>query len=295
MLSHDIDFVEAYDFKETGFKFKQLLGLAVSPLNFKSKVRDAFTALYHFLNPFSKHNPFWNFGKLMEWEAERGFHSSYYFLEKDGKYDNSRYKFHKKKIRKLIEVLAARGNEIGIHGTMQSYNNPTAMQRTVEHLRAVSPKPVAGIRQHYLRFTPKLTAQIQAEAGLTYDASLGFAEYDGFRNSYCWPFKFFDFAEQKIMDHWEIPLTVMDVSHFYYRKLDLEQSKEAIENLTAEILRFKGVFSLLWHNSFFNESEFPGITAHYTGILDHFQSQGLEGIRGMEIISRMQSEEVSRD
>ena len=169
------------------------------------------------------------------------------------------------------------------------------MRRTVEHLRAVSPKPVAGIRQHYLRFTPELTAKIQAEAGLSYDASLGFAEYDGFRNSYCWPFKFFDFADQKIMDYWEIPLTVMDVSHFYYRKLDLEQSKEAIEKLTAEVLKFKGVFSLLWHNSFFKESEFPGITAHYTGILDHFLSHEMDGITGMEIFSRMQSAEVSRD
>jgi len=288
MLSHDIDLIEAYDFKETAFKFKQFLGLADSPFNLRGKIRDAFTALSHFLNPFSMQNPFWNFDKLMDWEAERGFRSSWYFLEKDGKYDNSRYRFHQKKIRNLIGVLSARGHEIGIHGTMQSYDDPKALSRTVEHLRAVSPKPVIGIRQHYLRFRPNLTAQIQAEAGLAYDASLGFAEYDGFRNSYCWPFKFFDFDKQRVMDYWEIPLTVMDVTHFYHRKLDFEQSKESIGSLAAEVLKFNGVFSLLWHNSFFNEREFPGITAHYTGILDQLNSMGMEGITGMEIIERME-------
>jgi len=291
MLSHDVDLIEAYDFKETGFKFKQLLGLADCPYNLRTRVREAFTALYHFLNPFSTHNPFWSFDSLMEWEEERGFLSSYYFLEKDGKYDNSLYLFHQKKIRNLIEDLSARGHEIGIHGTMQSFDNLTAMRRTVEHLKAVSPEPVTGIRQHYLRFRPGLTAKIQARAGLAYDASLGFAENDGFRNSYCWPFKFFDFQEQRAMDYWEIPLTFMDVSHFYHRKLDFEQSLEAIEKLSSEVLKFKGVFSLLWHNSFFYETEFPGITAHYIRLLDHFHSLGMEGITGKEIISRMKGDD----
>lgn len=295
MLSHDIDYVEAYDFRETGFKFKQLLGLADSPFNFKGRFRQAFIALYHFLNPFSKHNPFWNFEKLMEWEAERDIHSSYYFLEKDGDYDNSRYKFHKKKIRLLMERLADRGHEIGIHGTMQSYDNPGAMNSTVDHLRAVSPQTVTGIRQHYLRFKPGATAQIQAKAGLAYDASLGFSEFDGFRNSYCWPFKFFDFQEQKIMDYWEIPLSFMDVTHFYHRKLDFAQSSEAIEKLTDEVVKFKGVFSLLWHNSFFNEAEFPGITRHYKGVLDHLQSRGLKGITGREILEQMRGVDPVRN
>ncbi len=293
MLSHDIDYLEAYDFKETGFKFKQLLGLADSPYNFRGRIREAFTALYHFLNPFSKRNPFWNFDELMEWEAERGFHSSYYFLEKDGKYDNSRYKFHKKKIRLLMESLADRGHEIGIHGTMQSYDNPVAMRRTIENLRAVSPQAVTGIRQHYLKFKPNRSAQIQAEAGLDYDASLGFSEYDGFRSSYCWPYKFFDFQKQCSMDYWEIPLSFMDVTHFYHRKMNFEQSRAAIEELSAEVVKFNGVFSFLWHNSFFNEAEFPGITKHYIALLDHFHSLGMKGITGKEIIERMKRTGVS--
>lgn len=287
MLSHDVDLIDAYDFKETAYKFKQLLGLAESPYTFKGKAGDAFTALSHFLNLFSRTNPFWNFDKLMTWEEERGFHSSYYFLEKDGKYDNSRYKFHQSRIKKLIHELVSRGHEIGIHGTMQSWDNPEHLGRSLEHLYTVSPEPVTGVRQHYLRFKPGVTARIQAEAGLAYDASLGFSEHEGFRNSYCWPFRFFDFERQRSMDFWEIPLTLMDVTHFYKRILKLEQSREAVQMLSAEVVKFNGIFSLLWHNSFFNEREFPGITDHYTWILDHLRSLGMEGITGREIIKRM--------
>jgi hypothetical protein len=87
----------------------------------------------------------------------------------------------------------------------------------------------------------------------------------------------------------------MDVTHFYHRRLNLDQSRAAIEKLTNEVVKFNGVFSLLWHNSFFNEAEFPGITKHYTGILDHLQSQGMKGITGMEILERMKRTEVSPD
>ena len=96
--------------------------------------------------------------------------------------------------------------------------------------------------------------RLQQEAGLLYDASLGFSEHDGFRYSYCWPHKFFDFDKQQITDLWEIPLTLMDVTHFYKRELDFEQSRESVKMLAGEVERFNGVFYLLWHNSFFNES-----------------------------------------
>lgn len=287
MLSHDVDLIDAYDFKETAYKFKQLLGLADSPFTLRGKFRDAFTALYHFLNPLSGKNPYWSFPQLMDWESEREFLSTWFFLERDGRYDNSRYRFHHRKIRKLIYQLADKGHEIGIHGTMQSFDNPEAMHRTVEHLRAVSPEPVSGIRQHYLRFEPGHTARIQQAQGLSYDASLGFSEHEGFRNSYCWPFKFFDFDKQKTMDFWEIPLTLMDVTHFYHRKLSYDQSMEAVTALSSEVVKFNGVFSLLWHNSFFDEWLFPGITAHYTGILDQLKSMGMQGITGKMLMQKM--------
>jgi hypothetical protein len=87
----------------------------------------------------------------------------------------------------------------------------------------------------------------------------------------------------------------MDVTHFRYRNLNFEQSGKSLEKLVREVVRFNGVFSLLWHNSFFDEWEFPGITEHYTGLLDQLKTFGLEGITGREILTRMKFREAGGD
>lgn len=285
-LSHDIDHIDAYRFYETAFKFKQLLGLAPSPYSREDTFKSAFSALYYFLNPFSKKNPFWNFDYLHLIESERGFRSTYFFLEKDGKHENSRYRFSEKRIIELFRELSGRGDEIGLHGTIRSATSLKAMERTLDNLKASAPESVVGVRQHYLKFSSLKTAIIQQSAGLKYDATLGFAEHEGFRNSYCWPFRFYDFRTDQSLELWEIPLTVMEVTLFYYRELDLESAMQSIQNLAAEVVKFNGIFSLLWHNSFFDEKEFPGITSLYISSLNHFKSLDMEGLTGREIIMR---------
>ena len=168
------------------------------------------------------------------------------------------------------------------------------MDSTLGNLQQASPKPVVGIRQHYLKFTPGITGQIQEKAGLKYDASLGFAEHDGFRHSYCWPYRLFDFKENRTMDLWEIPLTVMEGTHFYYRKLDLSSGRASIEGLVEEVKKFNGVFSLLWHNHFFDEREIPGVTEHYTGILDLCKKKGMEGFTGRDIQEKMAANQLTK-
>lgn len=291
MVSHDIDKINSYGFFETGFRLKQFLGLAGTTMSRKNHFIDLITSLFHFLNPFSRKDPFWSFESLMYWAEERGFRDTFYFLQKEGgRNENSRYHFHSKKFRELFRELSSRGHEVGIHGTLQSASSQEHMNSTVNKLREVSPAPVIGIRQHFLKFDPRITAQIQEEAGLKYDTSLGFAEHDGFRHSYCWPFRMFDFHNNCARKLWEIPLTVMESTHFYYRKLDLEGSRSSIEKLLSEVLKFNGVFCLLWHNNFFEEREIAGITDHYTGILDLCRENKMEGLTGRDIQKKMSFE-----
>ncbi len=295
MLSHDIDRIGGYSFFETGFRFKQLLGMAPSPFDLAGRVKDAFNSLVHLINPFSKKDPFWTFETMHQWESERNIHSTYFFLEKEeNRHVNSTYHFHEKRFRKLFRELSERGHEIAIHGTIKSANSQESMERTVKNLEDASRNKVVGIRQHFLKYTPDETTLIQEKAGLTYDSTLGFAEREGFRNSYCWPFRMFDFGNDRSMELWEIPLTCMDVTQFTYRNLDLGSSRESVEKLVAEVVRFNGVFSLLWHNHFFDDREFPGIVEHYTGILDHCTNQNMQGITGRDIIGLFESREESQ-
>ena len=290
MLSHDIDSINAYHFFATGYKFKVLFGLAPSQNSLKYKLKSAFTSLYHLLNPFSRSNPFWNFKFLQKTASERDFRSTFYFLEKDGnytRYPNSRYHFHQKKVRRIIAELSANKFEVGLHGTIQSSFDQKAMNRTLTHLQAVTPEQVVGIRQHYLKYRIPDTTRIQEVAGLKYNATLGFAEHAGFRNSYCWPFKLYDFKNEKTAGIWEVPLSAMDTTYFGYRKFSFDQCIESIEDMVHEVRKFNGIFSLLWHNSFFDENDFPGITKFYNEVLDLIKNEGFEGITGREIIDRI--------
>ena len=216
-------------------------------------------------------------------EKKHNIRSTWYFLEKEGRNTNSRYKFTDQRIKKMIQFLQEEGCEIGLHGTVQSTNNLSYMKRTYTNLQEVVKNQVIGIRQHMLSMQYPDTLRIQEQAGLKYDTTLAFAEHEGFRNSYCFPFKPWDFANDKMMDIWEIPLIAMDGTLLLYRKLGFANIIIEMESLIEEISKFSGVFSLLWHNCNFDEVEFPGITEFYNNLLKHIMKKNLQSLTGEEI------------
>ncbi len=286
-LSHDIDRIDAYHFFEIALKIKQLIGLEKSPHSKWLTTKLTFHSMYHFANPFSHKNPFWNFRFLRDLEKKYGIRSTFFFLEKEGKHINSRYKFTEKRIQGLIAELIKEQCEIGLHGTIQSSSDLESLQRTLSHLQSVSEKPVTGIRHHYLKCRIPETFILHEQAGLVYDTSLSFAEHEGFRNSYCHPFKLFDFEKNRIINVWELPLLIMDGTLFYYRKLGFDDMTNSINEILDEAEKFNGVFSLLWHNSHFDEYEFPGITMYYKNLLEHLMHKNPERLTGSEICNRM--------
>jgi hypothetical protein len=50
------------------------------------------------------------------------------------------------------------------------------------------------------------------------------------------------------------------------------------------------VFSLLWHNDFFNELTFPGINKTYQEILQYTMKKGAESMTGTTIINRIEKQ-----
>jgi len=86
---------------------------------------------------------------------------------------------------------------------------------------------------------------------------------------------------------WEIPLVVMDATLFYYRKLNTTDALVKMEELISEVKRFNGVFSLLWHNGYFDEKITPGIRRFYEKLLERIHEDQPESMTGSEIIDRI--------
>ncbi|MCX6254819.1 MAG: hypothetical protein NTV31_10130, partial [Bacteroidia bacterium] len=90
----------------------------------------------------------------------------------------------------------------------------------------------------------------------------------------------------RMLSYWEIPLNVMDSTLFHNRKLSIDDARESMMTILEEIKRFNGVFTLLWHNSYFNESEVPGITNFYFDLLNIIIAEKPEISTGLKIVAR---------
>jgi hypothetical protein len=271
-LTHDVDRVDAYTVKSLFFRLKELAGMVKSNYGFYLRLELMFRNLLELLKFDRKQNPFWNFEWLRSVEEKLGFVSVFFFLTKEIRNKDAIYNIDEKRFYKLIKWLDEQKCEVGVHATLNSSFSLESMKKCVKKVRSIHAK-ATGCRQHNLKIIIPDTIQIQQACGLVYDSSLSFSEHEGFRNSYCYPFKLFNFKDNSTIEHWEFPLNVMDSTLFYNRKLSIVEASEAIYRIIEEVAKFHGMFTLLWHNHFFDEKLYPGITKLYTGLLDKIHSK----------------------
>ena len=184
-------------------------------------------------------------------------------------------------LRARLARLAQQGAEIACHG---SYGTATAAPHLLAELRQLAP-PAPGNRFHYLGWEPTRTPGVLAQAGVPYDATLGFAEHFGFRNSYCQPFFPFDFERGQAHGFLEIPLVVMDATlhHPSYLHLPAAEILPALQPVFAEIKKFGGVASVLWHNQNFDPSNHQTGPQQFHELLNYLGQQGAAFLTGREI------------
>lgn len=280
LITHDVDRVKLYNINNFLYCSKALLGLVKEKTSFGYRLAsliDAFTGF------FKSRDPHWTFDFLREVERKNGFKSVFYFLDRLP--DQRNFRLESEKIRTLIAWLEDEGCEIGMHSTIEAVTSKDEAVRIKNKLQNVCKLPLAGNRNHTLLFEMTSTMKLLKDLDYSYDTTLGFAGHEGFRNSFCYPFKLYDFENDAAIDVWEFPLTLMDCTLFDYRGLDFNLSAESVAALIAEIKRFGGIFTLLWHNSYFEERRYPGITGFYTKLIAGFNGAGAENITGRELLS----------
>ncbi len=269
ILTHDIDSIDKYDVFYMGYKIKELLGLVKSSKNWFSNLKNTGIDFCNYLKFWNRPNPYWNFEFLVASAPPNTFRHIFFFLEKDQLHHDSYYTFEQARMGTLFDYLKQMACEIGLHGTVASSENSEKLIKSKTNLEKACGQKVGIIRQHRLHYTLPNTAIIQNQCKIKEDFTLGFAAHEGFRNSFCHPFKLYDFENEKMIDVWQYPLNVMDGTLFDYRKLGFAEAQLSIEAIINEIRNFGGVFTLLWHNSYLDEQYKPGITSFYKNILEH--------------------------
>jgi hypothetical protein len=263
-LSHDIDSVNGAMMQDSYFLLKKGNPLPI----FKLVVNAALG------------RPDWlNMDKIMKIEDEHSLKSTFFWLVNKGVLNkreaNADYSINDPKIRAVMKSIEAGGWENGLHKSIstESYKEELAKLDL----------PVIANRNHYLKFRlPDLYDNIEA-SGLQMDASLGFAEAVGFRNSFGLPFHPFNLKERQPYSFVEVPLNVMDGTLKQYRGVPLNETTSRIISF-LEKNKTGCLISILWHNTYFTDYKFGGYLKVYKQILEYIRANDLQGINPRGIV-----------
>lgn len=226
--------------------------------------------------------PDWlNMDKIMKIESEYDCKSMFFWIVNKGKINrrekNADYSFHSTTIKKQFNSVEQNGFENGIHKSISS--------EPFEHEFKKFGKQPFSNRYHYLKFNLPQAYHDIDESGLRIDASLGFAEEIGFRNSYGLPFNPYNFKIRKPFSFVEVPLHVMDRTYFQYKKYSVIEAEKDIFDF-FERNKENCVLAILWHNNFFTNYKFKGYLRLYKKILSYIKDNNFSTITQQEIVKK---------
>ncbi len=263
-ISHDIDFVYG-SWKVDGVN--------------AIKNNKIFEALKVGVRSIKKDPPWMNMDKIAELENEYNVKACYYWITKNGRdsfgIKNGDYNIKSDIVQRQIQKVIEYGNEIGLHKSTLDFT-------VQEEFESLDVKEMHN-RYHFLKMlVPQGLSDLEC-ARVQSDASLGYADNMGFRNSCGMPFFPYDLKQRKTLDVLEIPLHIMDGM--------FEISNEEESNITYQrIISFieenstNTVISILWHNSELTEYTYKWSFACYKKILLYIQESEYETILPSELI-----------
>lgn len=220
-----------------------------------------------------RHDPHWTFDWYMTQLEACGSRGAFYFIATPGRtrYDCA-YALEEPRMQALLAQIAARGHEIGLHGSFHTYRDGAQLVRERQRLVAACVRArdapdtqVRGNRQHYLRWDAGITPDLLEQAGFDYDATGGFPYDPGFRHGTAREFPMWSWKKQGPLRLRQRPLMLMESAVLGdSARSDPEAALATMARLKHTALRY-GDFNLLWHNSRFTE---PGDRALFRKILE---------------------------
>jgi hypothetical protein len=149
----------------------------------------------------------------------------------------------------------ARTYPTGIHPSWQSGDDNKLLKREILSLESICGKQISKSRQHYIRMKLPDTYRRLVEAGITEDYSMGYGSINGFRASYCLPYKWFDLEKNTPTSLSVYPFCYMEANSFYEQKYSSNKALEEMEHYYEVTKNVNGLLITIWHNHFLGTDE----------------------------------------
>jgi len=195
-------------------------------------------------------DPFDSYEWLHKLHEEYQLKPLYFFLlaNKNKSYDKNILPA-KHSLQKLIQQHSYKYSA-AIHPSWQSGDKPYLLQKEVKTLEKITGKTINKSRQHYIKMTLPHTYRRLIEAGITEDYSMGYGSINGFRASYCLPFKWYDLPEEKTTSLTVFPFCFMDANSYYEQHGTCEEALHEMNYYYQITKEVSGLLITIWHNHF---------------------------------------------
>jgi hypothetical protein len=195
-------------------------------------------------------DPFDSFEWLNELHSKNKLFPIYFFLlaEKTKGYDKNILP-GKTSLKKLVKEHSSQ-YKTGIHPSWQSGDHQQLLAKEITTLKDITNKPVEKSRQHYIRMTMPATYRRLIDAGIKEDYSMGYGSINGFRASYCLPYKWYDLEKEQKTELTIFPFCFMDANSYFEQGYSSDEALKEMEHYYKITKQVNGLFITIWHNHF---------------------------------------------
>lgn len=233
-------------------------------------------------------DPYWTFPQIIGGEDQKGVRSTFFALASHSRRDFTQPLAYGRRLPAALRLLTESGREIGLHGSDRDRASLDNLKEDRQNLAQRAGVPIGGMRYHYLRCLYHETLLLLDQAGFDYDSSIAFAEREGCRCGFSFPFHPYDIRRERPLDLVELPLLLMDtgLADPQYRGLDANEAWQAGIDVLQRVRDSGGAAAILWHNSRFDPASSQGYDKVYWDLLHWTKSEhGFAGPAG-EIVRR---------
>ena len=262
-ISHDIDTIYG-SFMQDGFWALKNLNIGV---------------IFNLLMYELAGKPHWrNIDRIIKINSEYDVRSTFFWLVNQGpglhQVMNADYRI--KQEQDLLQKVASAGFTNGLHKSSSEHSID-------EELEMTGLENCNWNRYHFLKFKSHVDWRKISDSKLDFDASLGFAEHYGFRNSYGKAFQPFDIQSGKPYNFIEAPLNFMDGTFHKYMNLPRNGVARIIIDF-FEKNKFNCNFSLLWHNTYFTDYKYHTFLSEYKKVMEFIYENKIQCVTPDELI-----------
>ena len=238
-----IDIDNVYKYKHKGF-VRSLAGL-ISDKSF-SKIKQRIRIILD-----KEKDPFDCYDFLIGAHKQTDTKAIYFFLLGDYGPNDKNHSSSDLRFQSLIKHLADY-SMVGVHPSFGSNGNLRQLKVEASRLGNITHKLITKTRQHFSMLKFPHTYKDLLQAGLFADYSMGYTNHNGFRSSYCYPYKWYSLDIESVSS-----LTIHSFSITENNLLAHEKENKTLIELANpivnEVKKYNGELISIFHNDVFNE------------------------------------------